>query len=345
MSFTFLHDEASLAALAAPWNDLLRRSIADVPFLRHEYLSAWWSTRGGGEWAEGELWVGVSRDSSGQVDGLAPLFFTRTRDGRPGLMLLGSIEISDSLDLIAAPADVSRLCQTLLQALASGGPPGWEVIDLYNVPESSPTLTALRQAAEGRGWAVRQERYQPCPVVRLPASWEGYLDGLEKKQRHELRRKMRRLESHPDPIRWRIVGPQDDLEAAVEAFLGLMALEPNKARFLTPAMRTQFHRCARAAHENGWLQLALMDYAGVPIAGYLNFDYGNRIWVYNSGLDADYQWLSPGWVLTAYLIRWAIEHGREEFDFLRGGEDYKYRFGGVDRWVYRLTVERDLQSR
>ncbi len=340
MPFTFIHDEESLAALATPWNELLRRSITDVPFLRHEYLSVWWSTRGGGEWASGELWVGVSRGRSGEIEGLAPLFFTRTRDGRPRLMLMGSIEISDHLDVIAAPANVARLCETLLVSLASDGPPGWEVIDLYNVPETSPTLSALRQAAEGRGWSVRQGRYQPCPVARLPGSWEAYLSHLEKKQRHELRRKIRRAESHPDPIRWRIVGREEDLDAAMETFMGLMAFDPVKARFLTPGMRRQFGQCARVGREQGWLQMALMEVAGVPVAGYLNFDYGNRIWVYNSGLNPEYQWLSPGWVLIAYLIRWAIEHGREEFDFLRGGEDYKYRLGGVDRWVCRMTIER-----
>lgn len=341
MSFIFVHDDENLAALADSWNALLKRSITDVPFLRHEYLRVWWSTLGGGEWPGGELWVGVSRNALGELDGLAPLFFTRTRDDRPGLMLLGSIEISDYLDLIAAPVDVPRLCEVVLEALTTSGPPGWEVIDLYNVPESSPTLPALRMAAGRRGWSVRQERYQPCPVARLPGSWDDYLERLEKKQRHELRRKIRRLESHSDPIRWHIVGPQDDVGASLDVFLRLMALDPHKARFLTPQMQTQFQRCARAAHEGGWLQLALMDYAGLPIAGYLNFDYGNRIWVYNSGLHPDYHWLSPGWVLIAYLVRWAIEHGREEFDFLRGAEDYKYRFGGVDRWVCRLTIARN----
>jgi len=42
----------------------------------------------------------------------------------------------------------------------------------------------------------------------------------------------------------------------------------------------------------------------------------------------------------AHLIRWAIDHGRTEVDFLRGDEDYKYRLGGVDRHIVRLTIER-----
>ena len=49
--------------------------------------------------------------------------------------------------------------------------------------------------------------------------------------------------------------------------------------------------------------------------------------------------LSAGWVLLGYLLRWANENQRAEFDFLRGDEDYKYRFGALDRYLVcaRLT--------
>jgi CelD/BcsL family acetyltransferase involved in cellulose biosynthesis len=46
-------------------------------------------------------------------------------------------------------------------------------------------------------------------------------------------------------------------------------------------------------------------------------------------------------VLLAYLIEWAAENGIREFDFMRGDEPYKYKFGGIDRHVYRVTVERE----
>ncbi len=86
--------------------------------------------------------------------------------------------------------------------------------------------------------------------------------------------------------------------------------------------------------------MAFLDVGHRPAAAYLNFDYAGRIWVYNSGLDPTYQALSPGWVLIGRLIEWAIRNGRKEFDFLRGDEDYKFRLGGTERSIYRLTVTR-----
>jgi len=79
---------------------------------------------------------------------------------------------------------------------------------------------------------------------------------------------------------------------------------------------------------------------GQKAAGYVSFDYQNRIWVYNSGLNRDFSEYSPGWVLLGYLLQWANEQGREEFDFMRGDEDYKYRFGAIDRSVVRACLSR-----
>jgi CelD/BcsL family acetyltransferase involved in cellulose biosynthesis len=79
---------------------------------------------------------------------------------------------------------------------------------------------------------------------------------------------------------------------------------------------------------------------GQKAAGYLNFDYLNRIWVYNSGIERRYRELSPGWVLLGHLLEWANENKRSEFDFMRGDEDYKYRFGGVDQFLVRAKVTR-----
>jgi CelD/BcsL family acetyltransferase involved in cellulose biosynthesis len=61
--------------------------------------------------------------------------------------------------------------------------------------------------------------------------------------------------------------------------------------------------------------------------------------VYNSGIDRRYMEYSPGWVLLGYLLKWANENGRETFDFMRGNEDYKYKFGALDRFVMRASLE------
>jgi CelD/BcsL family acetyltransferase involved in cellulose biosynthesis len=328
-----------LDQLKKEWNDLLAISASHVPFLRHEYITAWWQGLGGGEWSHGELFVITARADDGRLIGIAPLFQTTNLKGEPALMLLGSIEISDYLDVIARPHDLPAFLEALLEHLVGESSGTIKLLDWYNILEASPTIPALQAAAEKLGWSYSQEPLQHCPYIPLPGDWEKYICGIDKKQRHEIRRKMRRADEYEQPVRW-YFADGTRLEQEMDAFMDLMACDPDKARFLTPAMREQMHAIARSAHADGWLQLAFVEVNGEKAAGYLNFDYMNHIWVYNSGLDFRFSGLSLGWVLLGHLLQWANENRRESFDFMRGDEQYKYRFGAVDRRVMRLMVRK-----
>lgn len=341
MQFDVIQSIKSLNNLAEEWNDLLTCcSASHVPFLRHEYLSAWWQTRGGGEWPESELYVVAGRQEDGELIGIAPLFFSPNLELTPALLLLGSIEISDYLDLIIRSDAVTEFIEALFDWLDGSQVPEWQMLDWYNILEDSPTLPAMKAAAEQRGWAFRQDQLQHCPYIHLPGDWDTYLAGINKKQRHEIQRKMRRADAYPAPVRWYIVEDGSTLDQEIDTFLELMAQDPEKDNFLTDVMRTQMHAAARAAFEAGWLQLAFLKAGERKVAGYLNFDFGGHIWVYNSGLDYRFSDLSPGWVLLGHLLKWANDNGRQYFDFMRGNEAYKYRFGAVDRFVVRATVRR-----
>ena len=318
------------------WNALVERSIADTPFSRHEYLSEWWKTFGGCEWKTAEL-VLVSASENDQLIGLAPLFITEYEE-RQGLMLVGSIEISDYLDLIVREADLSRFLSGLIDFIASTFPDSWSAIDWYNLPDNSPTLTALKADAERRGWTYREEIYRPTPRIPLNGSFEEYLSRIDKKQRHEIRRKMRRAAESELNVRFILVEKSADIEKEINDFFHLMTQDPNKANFLHPAMREQMTVTIRSAFENCYLWLAFLEVAGVKVAASLNFDYRNKLWGYNSGVSREHMELSPGWVLLGHVIQWCCENGRYEFDFMRGDEDYKYRFGGVNRYVMRARA-------
>jgi CelD/BcsL family acetyltransferase involved in cellulose biosynthesis len=329
-----------LDELVERWNVLVQESASHVPFLRHEYLTTWWKTRGGGEWESGDLYVVVASNATDELKGIAPLFLTKNLDGKNALMFLGSIEISDYLDLIARPDDLAGFSNALLEHLTGPEAPDWEVLDLYNILEDSPTLEILKNSAAQYGLKYHQEQLQPAPYILLPEKWDDYLAALDKKQRHELRRKIRRAEAAPEGMHWYIVDDETQLDTEIDALLHLMALDNNKKNFLTDVMRTQMRQAVHVAFQAGWLQLAFMEIGGKKAAAYLNFDYGNRIMLYNSGFDFDLGYYSPGWVLIGYLIEWAIENQREAFDFMRGDEQYKYRLGGVDRFVQRVQITR-----
>ncbi|HZJ24093.1 MAG TPA: GNAT family N-acetyltransferase [Anaerolineales bacterium] len=340
MNFTLHKDFSDFSA--TDWNQLVEQSIADTPFSRYEYLNEWWKTLGGGEWTGKDgvtppLLVLVSATENDHLIGIAPLFIAE-HDGQQALMLVGSIEISDYLDLIVREQDLPRFVSGLFDFLTSASVSSWSAVDWYNIPDTSPTRAALQVEFEKRGWPYHAEIYRPTPRIALNGSFDEYLSRLDKKQRHEIRRKMRRAAESELNVRFTIIDINADIETEINDFFHLMTQDPNKANFLTPLMREQMAVTIRTAFEQGYLWLAFLEIGGVKVAASLNFDYKNKLWGYNSGVSREHMELSPGWVLLAHTIQWCCENGRYEFDFMRGDEEYKYRFGGVNRYVMREKV-------
>jgi CelD/BcsL family acetyltransferase involved in cellulose biosynthesis len=335
MDYTLLNDFSQIQA--HEWNELLKESISDTPFLRHEYQRLWWEHRGGGEWKNAQL-ILISAREGEKLVGIAPLFIAEY-ENQPALLLNGSIEISDYLDLIVRKDDHARFVTGLLDYLASNLAGNWSKLDWYNLPDDSPTLAALKTEASTRGW-THLEVYRPTPRIPLNGNFEDYLANIEKKQRHEIRRKMRRAAESDLSVRFVIVDQTADIEPELNAFFDLMVQDPNKATFLHPAMREQMTAFLRAAHDNGYLWLGFLEIDGVKTAASLNFDYNGKLWGYNSGVSRLHMELSPGWVLLANTIQWCCENNRHEFDFMRGDEDYKYRLGGINRFVMRAKVNK-----
>ncbi len=336
----FTHSTEFTDSLVQEWRSLFDTGLTKVPFLRPEYLQTWWQTRGGGEWPETAQLVLISARENGKLVGLAPCFVAE-REGKRSLLLLGAIEISDYLDLIVSASRVEEFASGLLAYIKTDLAPKYSLqqIELDNILEPSPTIQALQQASLTLGLKIEVSQLERAPYIPLNGDYEEYLARLDKKQRHEIRRKMRRMLELPEPTRWYIVSDPATLDEEIEAFLQLMAFDPEKLAFLTDKMKQQMRLSMRDAFKAGTLQLAFMCIGDARVAAYLNYDFGNRIYVYNSGINPQYFEHSPGWVLLGHLLKWANENSRFEFDFMRGTEDYKYKFGGVDRQVMRVSIQ------
>jgi CelD/BcsL family acetyltransferase involved in cellulose biosynthesis len=324
--------------LKEQWDTLLGQSIIDVPFLRYEYLENWWHTRGGGEWTNDIQLAIISAHEGNILVGIAPFFINKENE-KNVLYLLGSKEICDYLDLIVKPADLDYFVRELISFITNKSFPRWDQIVLDNLLQSSPSVAALEKAASELGWNFKSECKKQSPFIRLPGNWEEYLNSIDNKQRHEIRRKMRRAEENTD-LKWYFIDEESSLDDEIEAFLQLMALDKEKSSFLTIPMREQMRLTMQWAFKEKFLQLSFLEIHNQKAAGYLCFHYKSKILVYNSGFDPKFSEYSPGWVLLADLLRWANENQIVDFDFMRGNEDYKYRFGAKDRFIVCVIINR-----
>ena len=335
MSVKVLQGSEGFAVLEEEWNDLLRRSITNVVFLTYEYQKVWWDHLG-----EGDLFFVAVRDDTDRLVGIAPFFRTEDSLGQQVIEFVGCFDVSDYLDVIADREHVEMVCRAVMEVLTDGEI-SWDVLSLCNIPEASSTRTILAGLAHEQGYNAVLEVEDVCPVVDLPATWEEYLATLEGKDRREIRRKLRKA-GRTARVEFQLLRGEEVL-AHLDTFFELhQKSHPEKAAFMTAQMKGFFRAMSQVLGARDWVELALLRFDGVPVATMLSFDYNNEIQLYNSGFEATgyYAALSPGWVLTAYYVQNAIERGKRRFDFLRGDEDYKYRFGGKDVPVYRLTVEK-----
>jgi hypothetical protein len=334
MTIDIIQTQSELNELKNIWNSLLSRSASHVPFLRHEYLTNWWKTKGGGEWQDGDLFVLTWRESGEDITGIAPFFLVKDR-----ILFLGSFEISDYLDFIT-PAELLPSFLEHIVVFLSDQFIDWAILDLYNLPEESPTIPLIKEIGGKNNWIVKSEILQPSPGIILPASWKDYLTSLEERYRSEIERKLRKAEEYFLPIDWYIVDDTHNLEEELDGFLELMRNNPEKDAFLTEEMATQIKTSAVNAYRAGWLQLSFLTVGDLKAAGYLNFDFDQKIWMYNSGINSMFENIYPGWVLLAKLIQWSIDEGKAKLDFMRGDEGYKYQFGGKDLSVIRIQANR-----
>jgi CelD/BcsL family acetyltransferase involved in cellulose biosynthesis len=322
--------------LADEWDALLSPLNSLNFFMRPTWQRIWWENLG-----KGELFVLAVRDDAGSLLGMAPLYTMQGLGARTSLGVIGGVDVTDYVDLIAAPGRERDVLGAILGFLCSTDAPDWGSLHVRNVPQSSLTLQILPELASQNGLRATIEVEDVCPVVDLPESYEQYLEGLPKKERHELRRKRRRAEANG--VSYYTVGREHDIHTEIDAFLALMALyTPEKADFLKqPGHREFFKAIGPAMFAQEMLDLSFLMLDGKRAASMWSYAYGDRMMLYNSGLDpVGFSALSPGIVLLSYNIEHTIQRGFKKYDFLQGDEEYKYRMGGQTTTVHNVIVER-----
>ena len=313
----------------ASWNGLLERSASPVVFLTWQWQTNWWNAFGRGR----QLRLLQVTDGDGQLAGLLPLYAEPGADSP--LRIVGGVDVSDYLDLLAVRGREEEVWTALLQHCAAEA----EVWDLHCLRAATPSVALLETLAPTFGLSLRVRIEERCPALALPATWEEYLDRLSGKDRHELRRKLRRLWREFPGATVRFSADPAELDEAMRAFLVLhRRSKVGKARFMDPPMEAFFQAVAADLARAGWLRLWFLELLGDPLAACLCLEYRGSVDLYNSGFDPDHGALSPGIVLLAHVVKDAIERGLSRFDFLRGEESYKYAFGARPEELFNVVV-------
>jgi CelD/BcsL family acetyltransferase involved in cellulose biosynthesis len=330
------------------WDTLLAATACATPFSRWTFHRAWWDAYG--ETSEARYLVSCRPDTD-DIDGIVPLM-TRSGDGdgdtasAPPTLFLGATYHADYATILCHPDDIPAVTEAMARTVTRPLDRPWDTIDLRRLRADDPVLSGLTDAFRtvAPDWGARIVQEDVCPVVTLPADgdWEAYLATLDKKARHEIRRKLRRAEA-VGPVRFRELPLEP---ASVESFIALHQARWGAQGLFAATLdgdrsRRFLHRLTELEAAEGvsaQLVLGEVSVGDRVVVSTAAFDDGTTCFFYNAGMDPAARDLSPGVTGTAAYIRDRMESGRTRFDFLRGDESYKYEWGAVDEPVARIVV-------
>ncbi len=310
------------------WEKILPMSTTNTIFVTPWWHKTWWDNFGEGNHP---LILSVADDS--ELLGIAPLM----TDGNGTLTFLGDKDLSDYFDFVVRRDSEDRFYPAVVERLSALE---WTSLDLPSLPSGSPTLEYIPDLAAKKGWDVAIEEEETTPKAELPGTWDEFLLGLRKKDRHELRRKIRRLDRESENRQYAAANG-DSLDGSMREFFTLLkASREDKNKFLTPDRERFFLDMAHELASRDQFRLYFLEVDGEKVAACICFDYGGDFLLYNSGYEPGYSRLSVGLINKALSIRTAIEENRKVFNFLKGNERYKYNLGGRDEAVFHISVTR-----
>jgi CelD/BcsL family acetyltransferase involved in cellulose biosynthesis len=323
MSYTIAVE--SLDELTSSWNRLRHSLTWRCIFVLPAWLKAWWEVFGG----DYQSYLRTLRDRQ-QVIGFAPLMVSNDTAA-----FMGSPDVCDYLDFAIAPGEESDFFEVLLDDLRKKG---INKLDLRPLHPDSTVLKHLPTIARKRGYAVSCSTEDVCLELDLPATWDEYLATLNGKQRHEVRRKLRRLWEAGN-VEYRCIEVGRQAEDYLDTFLKLFSLSKDeKARFMDLKMESFFKSLANAMADLGLLRIGLLQVEKVPAAMTMGFDYNDSHYLYNSAYDPQFGYLSVGLLSKVLCLKESIQKGKRKWSFLKGAEPYKYRLGGQEIPLYNCSI-------
>jgi CelD/BcsL family acetyltransferase involved in cellulose biosynthesis len=353
------------------WDGLAVRNPWATPFSAWAFHRAWWDAYGAN--AQEETLVVVPSDAPSDAEPVAILPLMHRHEVEPGdgdthtrmrhadgadltpvpgtatAIFFGASYHADYATILAAPGSLPAVSAAIATHIAARDATEWDAFDLRRLRCGDPVAEQLADALGpyeiAQGWTLNIEREDVCPVVTLPqgADIDGYLSTLGKKERHEIRRKVRRAEAFGEIRFDASVDPLADLDTFIELHQkkwgtdGLFPATPGGDQ-----SRVFFHRLFEHFGADGPLKLSFLSVGGKRIAAGIHFETADGVLYYNAGVDPDARDLSPGIVMVHAYVERALATGKRRMDFLRGNEPYKYEWGAVDEPIQRLLIRRTV---
>lgn len=315
--------DARLAELAPAWTTLSRR--ADASLLQsHGWITAWWNAFPARSRPALRL---VLAWQEGALVGMLPLVVRRFRGVR--VLEWAAKDVTDYGDALVETGDGrDGIVRAMWAAISRDG--GWDVAYLSHLAPGS-AVGAMATAAGPSGVRLRPGR-RTATSLRVAApvgSDRTWFDALPKKPRQNYRRAHAALVEMGIAARFRLVEPHEPVDALLGRMIELKLAWLRRTGQVSPLFAdggALFRGLVDALAQAGALRVFVLEDAdGRVLAGSVNFVEHERLFAFFTTYDPVYERASVGTLMLVDAIRWALDRGLREVDFLCGDEEYKRR--------------------
>ncbi len=308
------------------WHDTGLDLIWQPIFILPPWLKAWVKNLS----ANSDIRIVTVRQNS-SVIGVAPLLIDKGEAS-----IIGCENVCDYFDFPVAIGREKEFFTALFSYLRENKLPK---LNARVVCPDSIIYQHMVPGAKENGFVAGIQPDEVAPQLDLPETWDEYLKLLDTKQRHELRRKIRRFES-AGQIDCQFIIEPDRIDMFLEVFLPMFVTSrEDKKEFLDSKTEAFFRNVFLEMATAGLFRGMILKLDSKPVAVLAAFDYQDGIYLYNSGFDRQYSHLSVGIISKAFLIKDSIEREKKKYDFLKGNEAYKYHLGGKEVRLYQCIFE------
>jgi peptidoglycan/xylan/chitin deacetylase (PgdA/CDA1 family) len=221
------------------------------------------------------------------------------------------------------------------------------VLQLNEVPETSPNLCFAKRRLGGAQGAVWSETDVACGTVRLPGTWDDYLSSLRPRFRTKVRSVLRNLDQRPE-IRLGFCENREQTDSLLPALFELHTRRWNHdgkpGVFGWEAKRSFYFDLSARLLERGWLRFSWLEWKGRVLACQYGFTYGQTYFHLQEGYEPACSHWNIGIALRAWSIRELLKQGIREYDFLGGIGRHKTDWGAEVKHSKQILLARAAYS-
>jgi CelD/BcsL family acetyltransferase involved in cellulose biosynthesis/sterol desaturase/sphingolipid hydroxylase (fatty acid hydroxylase superfamily) len=321
LRFEIVRDEGRLVAIGPEWSRLETLAGSSV-FQSHAWIMAWWravGTNGGYRLKICLAWSGEN------LVGVLPLV-TRWKWGLRVLEWAAK-DCADYCDAMLAPRpDRFQVLAEMWKQTGSRG--GFDIGYLSHVRPDSNFARRAQFGPCGPALSISQRKANATALRLDFASSDAWFQTLGKKGRNNYQR-CRRILEESGPVSLRQITSEAEIAGVLDRLYTLKIDWLARTGMASPVLDDGpllLRGLVDVFQRTGRLRLFVLECGDTIVAGSINFVEGHSLRAFLAAFDPAFHRGSPGSVIMVDYVKWAIDQGLAEVDFLCGDEEYKGRF-------------------